>query len=135
MSATLPEVGQMISETIAPLGLDLHEPEKFWGVWQFPECRFTHFGLGPPGSGTSWILLCISEAVANAYIGVDAAQNERTRADYEARELTLPEAFEEARSQPLPIVYSTGHVYGNVGGVAVFSFNRGRFCITDLFSI
>ncbi len=135
MSGTVLGAGSQTSETIAPLGLDQHEPEKFWGVWQFPENRFTHFGLGPPGSGTSWILLCVSEAVANAYIGVDAAQNERTRADYEPRQLSLPEAFDEARGQPLPIVYSTGEVYGNIGGVAVFSFNRGRFCISDLFSI
>ena len=125
----------MVSETVAPLGLDVHEPETFYGVWQFPEGRFTHFGIGTPGSGTSWVLLCVSETVANAYIGVDAAQNERQRTDYEARPLTLPEAFDEARRQPLPIIYSTGEVYGNVGGVAIFTLNRGRFCITDLFSI
>jgi hypothetical protein len=125
----------LIQETDAPLGLDQLEPEKFFGVWQHPEGRFTHFGVGSPEHGTSWILLCHSKEVAEIYIGFDAIENERSPADYEARRLSLPDAFDELRNLPLPIVYSTGQVYGKVGGVAMFDISGTRFAITGLFPL
>ena len=122
----------LLEEIPAPLGLDQHEMQPYYGIWQRPEGRFTHFGVGSPSRGSSWVLLCQSEAVANIYIGFDAAENGRTRADYEARRLSLPDAFDEARNQPLPIIHSTGMIYGQIGGVAVFDFISSRFKIIDL---
>lgn len=121
-----------LEEISAPLGLDEHELQPYYGIWQRPEARLTHFGVGAPTQGTSWVLVCPSEAAANIYIAFDAAQNGRTPADYDARKLTLPEAFDEARNQPVPILYSTGVIYGRVGGVAVFDIIGTRFKIIDL---
>src|SRR5579885_750206 len=111
----------------APLGLSEFELQPYFGIWQKPERRFTHFGVGTPYSGSSWVLVCPSELAAAMYIEIDAADNGRTSADYEARKLTLPDAFHEARSQPLPILHSTGMIYRRVGGVAVFDIIGSRF--------
>ena len=124
-----------LKEDLAPLGLDQHEPELFYGVWQRPERRLTHLPLEVEGEVSSWVLACINEVVAQAYVGVDAAQNERTRADYEVRPITLIEAFEEARRIPVPIIHSTGAVYNKIGGVAVLTLFRGQFSVSDLFRV
>jgi len=122
----------LVEEISAPLGLDSHELQPYFGIWQHPEKRFTHFGVGSTSSGASFILLCPSEAAAELYIAIDAADNGRIRKDYEARRLTLPDAFDEARFQPLPIVHSTGYSYNRVGGVAIFDIIGSRFKIIDI---
>jgi hypothetical protein len=132
MAASQTSDAAQIQQIDAPMGLDQHEPEKFFAVWQHPEGRFTHFGVGSPEQGTSWILLCHSKSVAEIYIGFDAIENGRKRSDYDARPLSLPEAFDEVRNLPLPIVYSTGQVYNRIGGVAMFDMSRAQFVITGL---
>jgi hypothetical protein len=124
-----------IEEIPAPLGLDEHELQPYFGIYQRPEGRLTHLPVGPPTSGTSWVLVCPSETAAEIYIGHDAEINGRTKGDYEARKLSLPDAFDEARSQPLPIVHSTGAVYNKIGGVAVFDIISSRFRVIDLLPI
>jgi hypothetical protein len=116
----------------APLGLDTHELQGYYGIWQRPESRFTNFGVGAPHDGSSWILVCPSEITAQIYIGFDAAQNGRSRADYDARRLTLPDAFDEARNQLVPVCYTTGAIYCRMGGVAVFDIIGSQFKIIDL---
>jgi hypothetical protein len=132
MNAGQTSHSHVIEEIEAPLGLHDYELQPYYGVWQHPECRFTHFGVGFPRSGASFILVCPSEAAANLYIAMDAAENCRTKGDYEARALSLPDAFDEARQQPLPIIHSTGFIYNRVGGVAVFDIISSRFKIIDL---
>ena len=122
----------LLEEVVAPLGLDKHELQPYFGIWQRPEGRFTHFGLGSPYSGSSWVLVCPSQEAADLYIGMDAEDNRRTALDYDARKLTLPDAFDEARNQPLPIVHSTGMIYRQIGGVAVFDIIESRFKIIEL---
>ncbi len=114
------------------MGLDKHELQPYFGIWQHPESRFTNFGVGAPTDGTSWILVCPSEITAQIYIAFDAAQNGRCRADYDARRLTLPDAFDEARNQLVPVRYTTGAIYGRMGGVAVFDIIGSEFKIIDL---
>ena len=127
------QAGSPILEDIpAPLGLDDHELQSYFGIWQHPEGRFTHFGVGSPFNGASWVLVCPSKATAEIYIGFDAAENGRTCSDYEARRLSLPDAFDHARNLPLPIVHSTGVAYKRIGGVAVFDMFGTRFKIVDL---
>src|SRR5689334_10486130 len=95
----------------APLGLSDHELQPYFAIYQKPEQRLTHFGVGTPEYGSSWILVCQSEIIAKIYITFDAADNGRTCSDYEVRKLSLPDVFDEARNLPLPIVHSTGLVY------------------------
>ena len=132
MNANQQSGAPLLEEIPAPLGLDDHEPQPYYGIWQHPEGRFTHFGVGSTSHGASFILLCPSETAAQIYIGIDAADNGRTRKDYEARKLTLPDAFDEARCQPLPIVHSTGYAYNRIGGVAIFDIIGSRFKIIDV---
>ncbi len=127
-----PSGSTLIEEIEAPLGLAEYEPQSYFGIWQKPENRFTHFGVGYERSGASFVLICPSEVAAQLYIDIDAADNGRTSCDYEARRLSLPEAFNEARNQPLPIVHSTGLTYNRIGGVAVFDIISSRFRIIDL---
>jgi hypothetical protein len=122
----------LLEEVSAPLGLADHELQPYYGIWQRPEGRYTHFGVGSPINGSSWVLVCPSQMAADLYIGLDAAENGRTASDYAARPVTLPDAFDEARNQPLPIVYSTGMIYRRIGGVAVFDIIGSRFKIIDL---
>ena len=132
MNANQTSGSSLLEEIDAPLGLAEYEPQSYFAIWQRPEARFTHFGVGYPSSGASFVLICPSEVAAQMYIDIDAADNNRTAYDYEARRLSLPEAFEEARNQPVPIVHSTGLTYNRVGGVAVFDIIASRFRIIDL---
>jgi hypothetical protein len=119
-----------------PLNLDQHEESSFYAIWQKPEARFTHFGIGAPEWGSSWILVCGSKDAAKAYIALDAEHNQRPTSAYEAKCLSLSEAFDEVRNQELPIVHSTGERYGAVGGVAVFEIDAAEgFCIAELLAL
>ena len=98
--------------------LESYEPERYWALWQHPEGRYAYsVGL----RRDAWLIVMDSEEAGRSALLDDAHMNGRSPSQYRIDELTLPEAFEAARSQSVPFKTSYGGTVKSVKGIEVRS--------------
>ena len=95
-----------------------YSPERYWAVWQIPEGRYAY---SIEESRQGWFVLIDSEASALAVLLADADENGRWPSQYRLDSLTLPEAFDAARTQAVPFASSQGIEIVGVNGVILLA--------------
>lgn len=113
------------SPSTAANPLEEYEPASYWALWQHPENRYCYFMDGDGQQG--WLLTFEFEELAQVYLPMDAHENGRPFSAYRIDELTLPEAFDAVRAQPVPFMTSLGTPIVKVHGVVIWGIGGFKF--------
>jgi hypothetical protein len=104
----------------SPSLLEQLKPQRFFALWQHVEGYYAFMGFGDDAQIVSYLMVGTNEDVTREIMWEDAHQNARGPECYEIHTLTLAEAFDAARSRPLPIRYpQIGDSY-RIGGLVLF---------------
>ena len=93
-----------------------YAPERYWALWQIPEGRYAYT---IEENREAWLIVLDSEQAGLLYLLADARVNGRDPTQYRLDGLTLPDAFDAVRVQPLPFRSSQGVTVVAVLGVAL----------------
>lgn len=104
------------------LALEAYEPERYWALWQHPEGRYAY---SVEFDRAAWLITLGSEELGYAALVSDARQNGRPLAAYRLDALSLPDAFDAARAQPVPFLTSFGLSAEKVLGVVLIAEENG----------
>ena len=113
------ELPRSVAQTIE-LAFPEEALDRYWAVWQFPEARYAYM-IG--FRREAWLIVMDSQEAGEAYLASDARMNGRSPAQYRLDELTLPDAFDAVRAQPVPFVSSQGTTVRRVLGIEIRTLN------------